>query len=113
MVACCTSLYVAVSHGAPPQKVQAEFLSRFVTTESVAWHPDGQRISLWVSPEWVSREFWTVPVANGSPLKSEVRERCAASFRRLPLSSLISGGRRQAGSFTLKGSLGVFAISGE
>jgi Tol biopolymer transport system component/DNA-binding winged helix-turn-helix (wHTH) protein len=53
-------------------KVQAEFLARFIRVQNIAWHPDSQRISLWASPQWVSWEFWTVPVASGSPLKSEV-----------------------------------------
>jgi Tol biopolymer transport system component len=78
-------VYVAVPDAAKPQRVQAEFLSRFVTTESIAWHPDGRRISLWLSPEWLSREFWTVPLANGSPLKSEVSERVRRQFQEAAL----------------------------
>jgi Tol biopolymer transport system component/DNA-binding winged helix-turn-helix (wHTH) protein len=70
-------VYICTPDGAQPQRVWAEFLSRFLTVESIAWHPDGQRISLWatfwmVSLQTVSREFWTVPLAGAPPLKSEV-----------------------------------------
>ena len=46
-VACFTRCTWALLMGHPRKEVQAEFLSRFVTVESIAWHPDGQRISLW------------------------------------------------------------------
>ncbi len=65
-------VYIVTPDGALPAEVRADFLSRFVNVAGIGWHPDGQRISLWASPEWVSWEFWTVPLASGAPLKCEV-----------------------------------------
>lgn len=60
--------------GNPPRQVLTDFLGGlgFPKYRGVAWHPDSQRLSvLWESEEggW---NFWTVPLAGGAPIKSEI-----------------------------------------
>lgn len=68
-------LYVVGLDGNPPRAVQAELTDR-ISTISVAWHPDGKRISVWVW-DWEMRpspipEFWTAPVDGGAARKTEI-----------------------------------------
>lgn len=37
----------------------------------VSWYPDSQRVSFWGD----GRDFWTVPIAGGEPVKSEITDR--------------------------------------
>ncbi|HEV7377824.1 MAG TPA: protein kinase [Pyrinomonadaceae bacterium] len=58
---------------APGDDAPREIPTSFSKTEegikgnSVAWHPDGQRVSFLST----DRTFWTVPIAGGAPVKSE------------------------------------------
>jgi len=59
--------------GSPPREVLTEFLAKhWLSTKSAAWHPDGKRISIWVFGNGPVPTFWTVPVAGGGGVKSEI-----------------------------------------
>jgi Tol biopolymer transport system component len=64
-------VYVVTLDGNAPREVQAELLADFASLFSVAWHPDGQRISLFGERRNQGFGFWTVPLAGGAPVKSE------------------------------------------
>src|SRR3989454_1391106 len=62
--------YVVGLDGRAPREVLSEFLAGIITTPQVAWHPDGQRVSLWGTHRQLGASFWTIPVAGGTPLRS-------------------------------------------
>jgi Tol biopolymer transport system component len=39
---------------------------------SVAWHPDGKRITLWAWSTSPEPSFWTVPIEGGAPVKTKI-----------------------------------------
>jgi Tol biopolymer transport system component len=47
--------------GGPPREVLAGVVAK-ATGVRAAWHPDGRRISMWVTVRGGQQEFWTVPV---------------------------------------------------
>jgi Tol biopolymer transport system component/DNA-binding winged helix-turn-helix (wHTH) protein len=69
--------YVVALDGGAPREVFANFIShQNLRALSAAWHPDGKRISIW---EWdpvyntaTLRSFWTVSLAGGVAVRSEV-----------------------------------------
>ncbi len=63
--------YVVALDGEPPREVQPEFFSRFVFLPGVAWHPDGQRISV-RGRDKSGPGFWTIPLTGGPAVKSEI-----------------------------------------
>jgi Tol biopolymer transport system component/DNA-binding winged helix-turn-helix (wHTH) protein len=66
--------YVSHLDGIPPREVLAEFLAKYkLWPGSAVWHPDGKRITVWVSdPEGPGPSFWTVPIAGGTAIKTEI-----------------------------------------
>ena len=66
--------YIASLDGESPHEVQSEFLSQFIYfgVRCMAWHPDGQRISVWGEHSKDRLGFWTMPLTGGAPLKSEI-----------------------------------------
>jgi DNA-binding winged helix-turn-helix (wHTH) protein len=64
-------MYLVGLDGRPPREVLAGFLTEFVSLQ-VAWHPDGQRVSLWGNHREQGRSFWTVRLEGGVPVKSEL-----------------------------------------
>jgi len=66
--------YVMALDGTNPREVQSEFLREFVYQGigGVAWHPDGQRISVWGDHSKHGRGFWTMPITGGAPFRSEI-----------------------------------------
>jgi Tol biopolymer transport system component/DNA-binding winged helix-turn-helix (wHTH) protein len=68
-------LFVVSLDGNPPREVQTD-LSNKTTIISAAWHPDGNRISVWAWDwdmlPWPIPKFWTVPVDGGTPVMTEV-----------------------------------------
>jgi len=66
--------YVTQLDGTPPREVLAEFLAKYKLSPGLAiWHPDGKRITVWVSdPEGPGPSFWTVPIAGGAAIKTEI-----------------------------------------
>lgn len=63
-------LYVVGLDGKPPHEVLSERLAEF-TSLRAAWHPDGQRVSLWGNHRRQGLGFWTVPLAGGELVRSE------------------------------------------
>ena len=67
-------LYVVGLDGSPPREVLAEFLSKinYGGMYGFAWRPDSQRISIWAEHKQLGRGFWTMPLAGGAVIKSEI-----------------------------------------
>ncbi|MBI1761434.1 MAG: PD40 domain-containing protein [Acidobacteria bacterium] len=63
-------LYLVGLDGKPPREVLTDFLTGFKSF-CAAWHPDGQRLSLWGNHLKQGNGFWTIPLAGGAPIKSE------------------------------------------
>ncbi len=68
-------LYVVSLDGNPPREVQSDQTNK-TTIISAAWHPDGNRISVWawdwdMLPSPIPK-FWTAPVDGGTPVMTEV-----------------------------------------
>jgi len=68
-------VYVVGLDGRAPRAVLPEFLAEFISTPRAAWHPDGQRFSLWGTHRQLGASFWTVPVAGGTPVRSALTKR--------------------------------------
>lgn len=66
-------VYIVGLDGNPPHEVLAGTLTGGTGRTRVAWHPDGQRVSMWLRELGEPQGgFWTVPVAGGAPVKSEL-----------------------------------------
>lgn len=65
--------YIAQLDGSPPREVLGEFFaqSKLLAT-SAAWHPDGKRVTVWVTDSSPIPGFWTVPIAGGPGIKLEI-----------------------------------------
>jgi Tol biopolymer transport system component/DNA-binding winged helix-turn-helix (wHTH) protein len=69
------SLYTVSLDGGSPQTILGEFFAqhRDLRLWSAAWHPDGQRITLYIwNDQTASPVFWTIPVAGGEAIRSEI-----------------------------------------
>ena len=64
-------VYLAGLDGKPPRELAPEFLGKFDYLRA-AWHPDGQRISLWGRNFKLGWGFWTISVSSGETVKSEI-----------------------------------------
>jgi Tol biopolymer transport system component/DNA-binding winged helix-turn-helix (wHTH) protein len=74
--------YLVGSSGGEPREVLTEFLAEHKpATISAAWHPDGKRISAWVWEEDYGPDFWTIPLAGGVAVKSEIRPEVARQLK--------------------------------
>ena len=66
-------VYIVGLDGNPPHEVLAGTLTAAASDTSVAWHPDGQRVSIRLrQPGEPQGGFWTVPAAGGAPVKSKL-----------------------------------------
>jgi serine/threonine protein kinase len=74
------NVYLVGLDGKPPREVLAEFCANFAPA-SVAWHPDGQRLSIWGEHNRAGWSFWTAPLAGGPPVKSELTAEVARQFK--------------------------------
>src|SRR5215813_7910311 len=63
-------VYVVGINGQSPNEVLTGLLTEFSSVR-VAWHPDGQHISLWGNHRQQGWSFWTVPLAGGASVTSE------------------------------------------
>jgi serine/threonine protein kinase len=66
-----SKVYVVGLDGTPPAEALAEFLADFLLLQ-MDWHTDGRRISFWGRHRKHGWGFWTAPVADGVPIKSEL-----------------------------------------
>jgi Tol biopolymer transport system component/DNA-binding winged helix-turn-helix (wHTH) protein len=65
--------YVVDLNGSAPREILAEFFTRNkLWAHSAAWHPDGKRISIWAWDPAARPNFWTVSLAGGVAVKSEI-----------------------------------------
>jgi Tol biopolymer transport system component len=71
--------------GSQPRAVLTE-LSRHQILKSAAWHPDGKRISAWVWSKGGVPTFWTVPIAGGEGVRSEIDPQITGQLAEVTLS---------------------------
>jgi Tol biopolymer transport system component/DNA-binding winged helix-turn-helix (wHTH) protein len=64
-------VYLVSPDGPPPREVLSETLAQFKFVR-LAWHPDGQRVSLCGEHRELGWGFWTVTLVGGSPVRSEI-----------------------------------------
>jgi Tol biopolymer transport system component/DNA-binding winged helix-turn-helix (wHTH) protein len=64
--------YIVGLDGAPPHQVLTDFTNEQIGL-SVAWHPDGKRISIWTCSS-SAYSIWTQPIAGGPAIKSEISD---------------------------------------
>ncbi|MGA9811985.1 MAG: winged helix-turn-helix domain-containing protein [Terriglobales bacterium] len=65
--------YVVRLDGSQPREVLAEFFAQHkLRPGSAVWHPDGNRVSVWVTDDATSPSFWTIPISGGIAIKSEI-----------------------------------------
>jgi Tol biopolymer transport system component len=74
-------LYLVTLDGNSPREVLSELLTDFSFLEFAVWHPDGQRISFWGERKSLGREFWTVSVTGGKPVRSDLDAEVAQLFK--------------------------------
>jgi len=85
-------IYVVGLDGTEPREVVAEFLrEQSGGVLSAAWHPDGQRVSIWLWEVEPSPSFWTIPIAGGAAVKSVIPPDVAKQFGEVAV-----GGRRES-----------------
>src|SRR5262245_9907926 len=67
-------IFVVGLDGNQPRQVLTDFLSGFGFPKyrGVAWRPDSQQVSVLWESEAGGWNFWTVPLAGGAPIKSEI-----------------------------------------
>jgi eukaryotic-like serine/threonine-protein kinase len=63
-------IYVLTLDGGPPTEVLRSFAKGLFKSPSVAWHPDGERISVWGEHRTLGPGFWTVQLPDGKPVLS-------------------------------------------
>ena len=81
-----SKMYVMSAEGGPPREVLPGLVAEFVSPLRVAWHPDSQRLSIWGNHRQFSWSFWTVPLANVSPVRSSVDPGVAAEIKEAAIS---------------------------
>ena len=85
--------YLVGLDGSPPREVLAGFISeKRLAAFSAAWHPDGKRITLVVAGLGFTPDYWTVPVAGGVGVRSEIAPEILRQLREASAGSGILGG---------------------
>ncbi|MCI0408008.1 MAG: winged helix-turn-helix domain-containing protein [Acidobacteria bacterium] len=78
-------VYLVGLDGKPPREMLPGFLPEFDSLR-VAWHPDGERLSLWGRHRQQGWSFWTMPLAGGALIKSELAPQVQAQLREADVS---------------------------
>jgi Tol biopolymer transport system component/DNA-binding winged helix-turn-helix (wHTH) protein len=73
-------IYVVGLDGSAPREIASDFKSWHPDTLSVAWHPDGKRVSIWAWEKGPSPGFWTLPIAGGAAVKTAIPPDVAKQF---------------------------------
>jgi Tol biopolymer transport system component/DNA-binding winged helix-turn-helix (wHTH) protein len=66
-------VFVVNLDGTPARNVRSDVVREFSSFQT-AWHPDGRRISIWGTHRTEGLSFWTVPLDEGAPVRSEISE---------------------------------------
>jgi Tol biopolymer transport system component/DNA-binding winged helix-turn-helix (wHTH) protein len=91
-----SKFYVVGLDGGPPRHVLDEFFRQHSSFHpiSAAWHPDGKRVTIWVSDrsqavpsQDSSQDFWTLPLEGGTPVQSEITPQIQQWFTSLAVRS--------------------------
>jgi eukaryotic-like serine/threonine-protein kinase len=78
-------VYVVALDGSPPREILAETLTEFSGRWHIGWHPDSRRISIWGDHSKLGMVFWTLPLAGGPAVKSEINSDVDKKRRELNL----------------------------
>lgn len=82
--------YVVALDGSQPHEVLTEFTALDKPgADEAAWHPDGKRITMWVDGSGPAPDFWTVPLAGGVAVKSEVPPELARQMEEVALPGIV------------------------
>lgn len=76
-----SKVYVIGSNGGAPREVLTDLASELISPPRVAWHPDGQRLSVWGNHRQFGWSLWTVPLAGGPALRSPMEPRLEAQLK--------------------------------
>jgi Tol biopolymer transport system component/DNA-binding winged helix-turn-helix (wHTH) protein len=77
--------YVVALEGDSPREVLSEFLPQFNSLR-VGWYPDGKRLSLWGNHREQGWSFWTVPLPEGPPVRSELAAKVVEQLKQADVS---------------------------
>ncbi|MEK7833471.1 MAG: hypothetical protein AAB401_20435, partial [Acidobacteriota bacterium] len=78
-------VYLVGLNGEPPREVLAGFLKEFRSVR-VNWHSDGQRLSVWGNHRQQGWGLWTLPLAGGGAVKSELAAQVKERIKEADLS---------------------------
>lgn len=67
-------LYVMSPSGDPPREILSDLLVDITGFQWAAWHPDGQRVSVWGNRRNIGLSFWTGPITGGGTVVKSERE---------------------------------------
>jgi Tol biopolymer transport system component/DNA-binding winged helix-turn-helix (wHTH) protein len=76
-----SKVYIISSTGGVPREVLTDFASDFISPLQLAWHPDGNRLSVWGNHRQFGWSFWTVPLTGGRALQSQIDPAVESSLK--------------------------------
>lgn len=100
--------YVASLDGNEPREVLTTTIANPLPLRSAAWHPDGKRISVWVWGQGPVPSFWTVPVAGGQAVETEIDPQILRQLADVSANSDDQMGRDARFSWTPSGKAIIF-----
>jgi Tol biopolymer transport system component/DNA-binding winged helix-turn-helix (wHTH) protein len=80
--------YVVGLDGGEPQQVLKLPAAVGHSALSATWHPDGKRVSAWVG-NFSRRNFWTVPVGEGSAIQSDISAEVLKQLQEVGYSEIV------------------------
>jgi serine/threonine protein kinase len=63
-------IYIVALDGTGPVEILTSFSKGLVKSPSIAWHPDGERISIWGEHKTIGPGFWTARLTDATPVLS-------------------------------------------
>jgi Tol biopolymer transport system component/DNA-binding winged helix-turn-helix (wHTH) protein len=76
-----SKVYVIGSNGGSPREVLTDLASELTSPLRVAWHPDGQRVSVWGNHRQFGWSLWNVPLAHGPAQRSPMEPKLEAQLK--------------------------------
>jgi Tol biopolymer transport system component/DNA-binding winged helix-turn-helix (wHTH) protein len=76
-------VFVSGLDGAAATRVAVTERASLIGRFRVGWHPDGRRLSVYGNDRDHGWSFWTMPLAGGPPIRSQMSERVAGRLREL------------------------------
>lgn len=76
-----SKVYVINPNGGAPREVLTDLAAELISPLRVAWHPDGQRLSVWGNHRQFGWGLWTVPLAGGPAQRSPMEPGLEAQLK--------------------------------